>query len=125
MSTTNAERQKKYREGRAHSGRERRLNTWISSAASQALTRIAQHYGMPKREILEGLILGCDDRLIEFVRSIDGGGDDYELDKYLCPTRGGANPPRIRVPKERPESPAFERAFRLHLLRKQVHLHND
>ncbi|MBU0499689.1 MAG: hypothetical protein KJ558_13425 [Gammaproteobacteria bacterium] len=125
--STNAERQKKYREGRAFAGSdgngERRLNTWISTAASQALTRIAQHYGVPKREILEGLILGFDDRLIEFV-----GGDDHELDKYLHPTQDGNNPPRIRTakePKERPATKRFQQDYRLHQLRRQVQLRQE
>lgn len=65
MKTTK-ERQAEYREKRPTSGEngERRLNTWVTTRASLALGRLANHYGVTKREMLERLILAADQQII-------------------------------------------------------------
>lgn len=64
---TPAQRQAEYRKARAFAGPdgngERRLNTWISTGASLALARLANRYGVTKREILERLISEADDQI--------------------------------------------------------------
>ncbi|QZA77043.1 hypothetical protein K4H28_12140 [Deefgea tanakiae] len=65
MTTSNAQRQAKYRQQRHAAGAdgngERRLNTYISTGASLALNRLARHYGVTKREMLERLIVVQDE----------------------------------------------------------------
>lgn len=60
---TNAERQAAYRYRRrlANDGQgDRRLNTWISTEAHLALDRLARHYGVTQREIIERLANQAD-----------------------------------------------------------------
>jgi hypothetical protein len=68
MAKTAAERQAAYRARRAFSGDdgtgERRLNTWINTAASLALARLARRYSVTQRAILECLILAEDERIL-------------------------------------------------------------
>ena len=65
MAKTAAQRQATYRKKRPFAGEkedgERRLNTWINTAASLALARLAKHNGQSKRAILEQLITVADD----------------------------------------------------------------
>lgn len=58
MAKTNAQRQAAYRANRSTAGEngERRLNTYISTAAALGLDRLANRYGVTKREMLERLI---------------------------------------------------------------------
>ncbi len=67
MTTSNAQRQAKYRQQRHTAGAdgngERRLNTYISTGASLALNRLARHYGVTKREMLERLIIEQDEQI--------------------------------------------------------------
>jgi hypothetical protein len=65
MKTTK-ERQADYRKKRPTSGEngERRINTWVATGASLALKRLAEHYGVTKREMLERLILSADQQII-------------------------------------------------------------
>lgn len=62
MTKTNAQRQAAYRATRPTAGEngERRLNTYITTAASLGLDRLANHYGVTKRQMLEQLILRED-----------------------------------------------------------------
>ncbi len=62
MNKTNSERQAQYRRRRSSAGEngERRLNTWVSTAASLALARLAAHQGLTRRAMLEQLILTAD-----------------------------------------------------------------
>lgn len=73
MAKTAAERQKEYRASRQFAGEdgngERRINSWVSTRASLALDRLANSYGVTKREMLERLIVGAEDKLIEGMRS--------------------------------------------------------
>lgn len=64
---TPAQRQAEYRKARAFAGPdgngERRLNTWVSTSASLALARLANRYGVTRREILERLISEADNQI--------------------------------------------------------------
>lgn len=81
MAKTAAERQKEYRAKRPFAGDngERRLNTWISSSAHFALERLANSYGVTKREMLEKLVIAADEKAIESL----GGLDTAEGEAYL------------------------------------------
>ena len=66
MAKSNAERQKAYRQNRqtANNGdSDYRLNTWITSQASFALSRLAKHQNTTQRAILEALILAADEAI--------------------------------------------------------------
>ncbi len=70
MAKTASERQKDYRNRRSMAGDngERRINTWVTTAAALALKRLAARYGVTHREMLEKLILEADDKVC---RAID------------------------------------------------------
>ncbi|MBN2701026.1 MAG: hypothetical protein JXR29_06220 [Methylothermaceae bacterium] len=64
MALNNAERQQRYRNKRAFGrGSERRINLFVGEAAWYALTRLAKHYGVTKRAMLERLIEAEDERV--------------------------------------------------------------
>jgi hypothetical protein len=65
MAKTNAERQAEYRKNRSTAGEngERRLNTYLSTGSSMNLNRLAKHYGITQREMLEKLITAADKRV--------------------------------------------------------------
>jgi hypothetical protein len=62
MAKTPAQRQAEYRK-RQDRGDGRRLNMWIGSNADFALERLAKRYGVTKREMVERLAIGEDDRI--------------------------------------------------------------
>lgn len=66
MTTTAAQRQAAYRARRQDAGDngERRLNTWISTGAHLALTRLARHHQVTQRAMLERFILAEDERVL-------------------------------------------------------------
>ncbi|MBW6509711.1 MAG: hypothetical protein K0A94_09235 [Desulfuromonadales bacterium] len=74
-----AERQRRYRYNRPTAGEngERRLNTWISTAAALALRRIAAHEGISQRATLERLILAADDAKLTALRSNEAAWQQY------------------------------------------------
>lgn len=80
MAKTNAQRQAEYRARRINAGEkgdgEARLNTWVSSKTDFALERLAKHYGVTKREMIERLILHADDQTGKTMT-------DEEFDRYL------------------------------------------
>lgn len=84
MATTSAERQRAYRARRPCAGEngERRLQTWVSTAAALALGRLARHNGMTRRAFLEKLILDAD-------QVITRAMSDEAFDQYfaLPPTK--------------------------------------
>lgn len=71
MALTNAERQKAYRQRRGYAGDngERRINTWVSTAASIALQRLAVSYGVTNRDMLEKLLLEAQEKRIAELES--------------------------------------------------------
>lgn len=81
MAKTAAERQADYRARRATAANgsgERRLNTWVSTPAHLALTRIAHRYGVTQREMLERFILAEDERILANIEM-----DTPEWDAYF------------------------------------------
>ncbi|MBW2186130.1 MAG: hypothetical protein JRG71_06935 [Deltaproteobacteria bacterium] len=80
MAFTAAQRQAKYRENRPTAGDngERRLSTWLSTAAFMALKRLAAHNDTTQRDMIERLILEADQDVIDSLRS-----NDEELNRYI------------------------------------------
>ena len=58
MPLTNSEKQARYRANRpfASENGERRISSWVTSSASFSLDRLARHWGMSQRGVLEKLI---------------------------------------------------------------------
>jgi hypothetical protein len=77
MGKTSAERQAAYRKGRADAGEngERRVNTWVTTGAFLALRRLANHYGVTQREMIERLVLASDQQI---VNSLDPDSDEWK-----------------------------------------------
>ena len=77
MAKTAAQRQAAYRKGRSEAGEngERRINTWVSTAALLALRRLSNRYGVAQRKIIERLILASDQQLIN---ALDPDSDDWK-----------------------------------------------
>ena len=82
MAKTAAQRQAAYRASRYKAGAngdgERRLNTWVSTAAHLALERLARRYGVTQRELLERLIRAEDDGVLAGIST-----DTPEWDAYF------------------------------------------
>lgn len=61
MPKTAAERQAHYRAKRPFAGAdnngERRINTWVNTGTHLALARLARHYGITRREMLERVVM--------------------------------------------------------------------
>ncbi len=60
MKTTNAERQAKYRQKRSSiegSVSEKRLNTYVSIEAFDALNVLSERYDMTKKQVLEKVLI--------------------------------------------------------------------
>lgn len=79
---TNAERQAAYRKSRITAGNngdgEKRLHTYVSTETTFALSRLAKHYGVTRREILEKMILEAD---LEIQKTLEL--DSKEWDQYI------------------------------------------
>lgn len=82
MAKTVAERQTAYRARRHEGEGDRRLNTWIRSAADLALERLARRYGVTKREMIERLASAADDEVLRTLVL-----DTPEWDAYFGVTR--------------------------------------
>ena len=80
-----AQRQAEYRRVRPYAddgNGQRRLNTWISTAASLALARLAQHHGTTRRGVLEQLIVETDAKILS---ALDP--DSPQWDQYMIVTQ--------------------------------------
>jgi hypothetical protein len=77
MAKSPAERQAAYRARRNDGEGDRRLNTWIMSSADLALDRLARHYGVTRRVMLERLILEADDAILKGLELDSPGWDAY------------------------------------------------
>lgn len=77
--TTNKERQAAYRQ-KAKDNDLYRLNTFISSDAGAALTRLARYEGITKRELLERLLINEDEKVQLNIKSTDS---DKALANYF------------------------------------------
>jgi hypothetical protein len=82
MAKTAAERQKEYRAQRQFAGEdgngERRISAYVSTRAALALDRLARSCGITKREMLERLVVGAEDKLLEGMKS-----EGPEWEKYF------------------------------------------
>jgi hypothetical protein len=81
MAKTTAQRQAAYRKRRGvanHGDGEWRINTWVSSTAHLALQRLACHYGVTMRDMLERLILNEDAAILAPLEP-----DTPEWDRYI------------------------------------------
>ena len=59
MALTNAEKQARYRAARPYAKNgegERRIATWVTSQAAFSLERLARHFGISQRQVLENMI---------------------------------------------------------------------
>lgn len=67
MVKTAAERQREYRAGRQFAGEngERRISAYVSTRAALALERLANSYGITKRELLEKLLIAEEDKVLK------------------------------------------------------------
>jgi hypothetical protein len=76
----NAERQRQYRANRPTAGDngERRINTFVSTGAKLALTRLAARYAVTEREMLQRLIMDAE-------RELTDGMTDSAFEAYLLP----------------------------------------
>ena len=79
--TANKERQKAYRERRSTAGDngERRLQTWVLTAADLALDRLARHHQVTRKEMLERLLVQADTQATQ-------GMDDVAFNVYMSVT---------------------------------------
>jgi hypothetical protein len=82
MAKTAAERQKAYRAQRQFAGEdgngERRISAYVSTRAALALNRLANSYGITKREMLERLVVSAEDKLLKGMKS-----ESPEWEKYF------------------------------------------
>ena len=82
---TNAERQAEYRK-RARCGSdglsEHRLNTMLAGRAFFALDRLAAHYGVTKKQMLERLLVAADDDICVSLNSSDAAIQQHYLDAH-------------------------------------------
>jgi hypothetical protein len=71
MPKTAAQRQAIYRARRPFAGTdgngERRLNLWISTHVDLALERLARHYSVTKRELIERLVTAEEERILSVI----------------------------------------------------------
>lgn len=95
MAKTTAERQAAYRATRAQAGingdGEKRLSLWIGSRGYFALGRLARHFGVTKRDLIERLVRAEDERLIATLQL-----DTPEWERYFSCHRWSINPPARR-----------------------------
>ena len=63
--TTNAERQRLYRERHLVEGTDARLNAIVSAHAKAALKRLARHYDVTERAMLETLLAQAESDLVD------------------------------------------------------------
>ena len=82
MAKTAAERQKAYRAQRQFAGEdgngERRIAAYVSTRAALALNRLANSYGVTKRELIERLVIAEEDQRLKGISS-----DSAEWKKYF------------------------------------------
>jgi len=84
VAKTTAERQREYRANRQLAGEngERRVTAYVSTRAALALKRLSRSYGVTKRELLERLLVGEEEKVLEGLDLDSDEGRKYlgELD---------------------------------------------
>jgi len=82
MAKTPAERQRDLRARRQFRGTdgngEREIKVWVNTRAALALDRLANAYGVTKRELIERLVIAEEDKLLQGINS-----DSPEWEKYF------------------------------------------
>lgn len=82
MAKTPAERQRDLRARRQFRGAdgngEREIKVWVNTRAALALDRLADSYGVTKRELIERLIITEESKLLQGISS-----DSPEREKYF------------------------------------------
>ena len=82
MAKTAAERQKEFRENRQFAGPDgngqRQIKGWVSTGAYLAFKRIVNRYDVTQQELLQRLIAGEEERILQSI-----GSDEAEREKYL------------------------------------------
>lgn len=73
MAKTNAQRQAEYRERhlKDENRTDDRLNTLINIHAKYALARLARHYGITQRALLERLLTETDSKVANSLTGVD------------------------------------------------------
>jgi hypothetical protein len=81
---TAAERQAAYRKRRSTAGEngERRINTWVSTRAALALSRLAFRYSVTNRAMLERLIITADD---EIAAKLEPDSSEWQIYFHVTP----------------------------------------
>jgi predicted metalloprotease with PDZ domain len=84
MAKTAAERQKEYRASRQYAGDngERRVSAYVSTRAALALNRLANSYGITKREMLEKLLIAEEDKVLKGLSLDSDEGRKYLGESY-------------------------------------------
>jgi hypothetical protein len=79
MAKTGAERQKEYRAKRPFAGDngERRVNTWVATRTYLAMERLANRYGVTKRELLEHLVTAEEEKVLKDIKLDSPEGEQY------------------------------------------------
>ena len=79
MAKTGAERQKEYRAKRPFAGDngERRVNTWVATRAYLAMERLANRYGVTKRELIERLVIAEEEKVLKDIKLDSPEGEQY------------------------------------------------
>lgn len=71
MGTSNADRQRAYRERRADEGSQR-LDIVVSANVARALECLARHRGKTRRAVLESLMTAAEREVIDLLDYLDG-----------------------------------------------------
>lgn len=89
----NAKRQAEYRKRHIKDGSDQRLNVILDLQAKLALDRMAEHYGVSNKELLERVLLETQSKLI-------AGMDGEKKTRYLAPPPCGLRPGKaVDTPK--------------------------
>jgi hypothetical protein len=86
VAKTAAERQKEYRASRQFAGEngERRITAYVSTRAALALQRLANRYGVTKREMLEKLLVNEEEKVLQSLDLDTAEGKNYLDGSYAA-----------------------------------------
>ena len=85
MALTNAEKQARYRAARpfASENGERRIASWVKSGTSFSLERLARHFDLTQREVLENIIESANEAAT--ARMTDDERDHFYRERVFKP----------------------------------------
>lgn len=75
---TAAERQRAYRQRARTEHNQRRVSTWLDASATIAIERLAKHWNVSQRQVIERLAIDAQDAVMRQL------GDD-DLERFLDP----------------------------------------